>query len=73
MVMLTFPALGLKYPFWRNLFKEIRIVILSLNVLSKVNDAVHFFCLRQEIIILDKFGPKVENCLFKVKLGVESN
>ena len=32
-----------------------------------------FFCFRQDIPFLDKFGPKNQNCLFKLKLGTKTN
>ena len=34
---------------------------------------VHCICLRLEIPLLSKFGPKNENCQFQLKFGTLSN
>ena len=34
---------------------------------------VHFFNFRPEILFLRKFGPKIKNCLFKVKFVTKTN
>ena len=34
---------------------------------AKFNAAAHFFCFKPEAPFLDKFGPKYQNCLFKLK------
>ena len=35
----------------------------------ELNGVVHFFCFRPETPFLGKFGPKNQNCQFKLKFG----
>ena len=61
--------------FGQNLVQKIKIVSLSRNLVpglfeyGELNGAVHFFCFRQETPFLGKFGPKIQNCQFKLKFG----
>ena len=84
-VMFTFSVFDLKYPSLVNLVQKFKIVNLSGNLVpiliriciiyldkleySEFNKEVHFFCFQPEILYLDKFGPKSENCQFKPKFG----
>ena len=34
---------------------------------------VHFVCFRLEILILCKFGPKIQNCFLRLKFGTKTN
>ena len=67
MVMFTFFIYNRKYPFCVNLILKIKIV--SLNWKLVPNGGVHLFCYRKKIPCLGKFGPKNENCWFKMKFG----
>ena len=76
---IIFIVLDQKYPFWANLVKRIKIVNLTWNleprlyfVYAEFNGDNHFFCFRRRIPFLRKFGPKIQNCLFKVKLGIKT-
>ena len=35
---------------------------------AELDGDVHFFCFRLEVSLLGKFSPKIQNCLFKVKV-----
>ena len=60
--MFNFSAFDWNYPFWGNLVQIIKIVRLSV-----FNGMVHLICFRLEIHFLGKFGPKNQNCQFKLK------
>ena len=38
-----------------------------------LNVDVHFFCFRLDIPSLGKFGPKTQNCQFKLEFGTQTN
>ena len=40
---------------------------------AEFSDDVHFSCFGQQILFLDKLGPKNRNCLFKIKVGMKIN
>ena len=40
---------------------------------TEVNGTVNLICFRQEISFLGKFGPKNQNCQFKLKFGTQTN
>ena len=37
------------------------------------NDDVHLFCSWPKISFLSKFGPTIQNCLFRVKFDTKTN
>ena len=40
---------------------------------TKFNDGIHFFYFRIQMHFLGKFGPKNQNCEFKIKLRTQTN
>ena len=40
---------------------------------AEFNGDVEFSCFRLELSLLGKFGPKIQNCLFKVNLDTQTN
>ena len=40
---------------------------------TKLNSDVHFSCFTLEIPLLGKFGPKNQNCQFRLKFGIYNN
>ena len=62
-------------PFWENLVQKVKIASLSWDLVPRLiwieefNGGVHFFCFVLEMLFLSKFGPKNQNCQFKVKFG----
>ena len=40
---------------------------------AEINGGVHSFCYRQETPFLGKFGPKTQNCQFKLTFGTWTN
>ena len=64
MIMLTFSVLDWKYHFWVNLDQKFRIASLSWNFVPAVfwmcwvRSWCWLFCLRMNIPLLGKFGPK---------------
>ena len=64
-----------KYPFWENLVQNIKIVILSWNLIPRliwicrIQWWCSLFYFRPETPFLLKFGPKNQNCQFKMKFG----
>ena len=75
MVMLAFSAFDQKYCFWANLVQKIKIVTLNWNLVLRLISICRIqwwfllFGLRLEIPVLGKFGPKDQNCDFKLELG----
>ena len=61
---MRFFALDRKHPFWANLVQKIKT--------AEFNSDVHFFGFQPEITFLGKFGPKNQNCPFKLKFGTYS-
>ena len=66
-------------PFFQNLFRKIKIVSWSRNLvhklirISRIQWWCSLFCFRPEILFLGKFGPKNQNDQFKVKLDTWTN
>ena len=62
-----------------NLLQTIKTVCLRWNLvptltpLSEFGGNVHLSCFEREILFVGKFCPKIQNCLFKIKLGAEAN
>ena len=56
----TFSVFNRKNPIWT-------------NSVQNINGGVIFFCFRPEKPFLGKFGPKNQNCLFKVNISTFSN
>ena len=80
MGMFTFFFCGRKYPFWENLVQKIKIVSLRLNLISMLIWVCRiqwwcslFFRFWPEVLFLGKFGPKNQNCQFKMKLDTYTN
>ena len=78
MVVFTFSALDWKHLFQANLVQKIKIVSLSWNLFllthsnmqnSMVIFIIFFVCLRPKTPFLSEFGPKNQNCQFKLKFG----
>ena len=77
MVMLTFPFFYPKYPFWAKFVQKNKIFSLSWNLLPRLIRicTIQYWCslcLRLGIPFLGKFGPKGQNCQFKLKFGFKS-
>ena len=62
-----------------NLVQKIEIVSLSWNLVPKliwtrrVQWSRLLFCFRPKTSFLDKFGPTIQNCFFKVKFGSQNS
>ena len=73
-----FSILDQKQIFWANLVQKIKIVNLSRNSVStiiricRIQWWCHFFCFRLETSFLGKFGPKNQNCQFKLKFSIQT-
>ena len=78
MVVFMFSILDQKQTFWANLVQKIKIVNLSRNSVStliricRIQWWCHFFCFRLETSFLGKFGPKNQNCQFKMKFSIQT-
>ena len=48
-------------------------LIVDLFKYAAFYDGVHFLCFQLEISFLGKFGPKSQNCQFKLKIGTRTN
>ena len=75
-VVLTLFIFDQKYPFWVNLIQKIKTVSLSWNLvhrLIRICIIQHFLHFWPEVFFLGKFGLKIQNCLFGVKLGTTIN
>ena len=46
---------------------EFKLVLSLIWIYTKFHGDVHCFCSWPEILVLENFGTKVQNCLFKVK------
>ena len=67
-----------KHIYWVNLVQKFKIVSLSWNLViqlkyAEFNGDFHVFCFWPAILLLDEFGPKIQNCLFKLKFGTQIN
>ena len=75
MTLFTFFVFEWKCPFWANLIQKIKIVTFCWNLvprlirLCKTHWCYSLFCFWVEIPFLGKFGPKHQNCHFKLKFG----
>ena len=71
MLMFTFFVFKQKYPFWANLIAKFKIDCLKWNWVPRLIRilTITWWCLhfRLEIPFLGKFGPKNQNCQFKLK------
>ena len=78
MVVFTFSFLEWKYTFWVNLVQKLKIVNLGWNLtpsLIRIR-SIQYVCFsrfRPETSFLGKFGPKTQNCQFKLKFGTYTN
>ena len=78
-VVFTFSVLDWKHPFWANLLQKIKIVTLSWNVVPRLIQIcrIHWWCSYFPFYLgnsfLGKFGPKNQNCQFKLKFGTSTN
>ena len=81
MVVFTLSVIDRKLPFWANLVQKPKIVSLSWHLVPRLtricnvelNGAVRFLYFRPETPFLDKFGPKTQNCQFKLTFGTWTN
>ena len=80
MVVFTFSVLERKHHFWANLVQKIKIVSLRWKLLPRQIwyadmqiSMVVFFRFRRKILFLGKFRTKIQNCLFKMKFGAQTN
>ena len=79
MVVFTFCVLDWKHPFWANLVQKLNIVSLSWNLVSiliricRIQFCLHCLYFRMETPFLGRFGPKNQNCQFKLKFGTYTN
>ena len=74
MVVFIFTVLDRKHTFLVNLVQKIKIVSLSWNLVPRLIRICRIqwwcsFCFRPETHFLGKFGPKNQNCQFKLKFG----
>ena len=70
-----FPVLDRKYTFWVNLIQKIKIASLNWNLVPRLVRKSwiqlwysFFLFFYQKNLFLSKFGPKGQNCQFKLKL-----
>ena len=76
MVILTFSFFEQKYPFWTNLFQKSKIFSLSWNLVPRLIRirTVQWWC---SLFLFQTgntiFGPKNQNCQFKLKFGTQTN
>ena len=79
MILFTFFVFEWKCPFWANLVQKIKIVTLCWNLVPRLiricrtHWCYSLFCFWVEIPFLGKFGPKSQNCHFKLKIGTYNN
>ena len=77
MVLFTFSVLDQKHPFCANLVQKSKLFKLTFNTKTnsnKQNSMVVFtFSVLDETPFLGKFGPKSQNCQFKLKFGTLTN
>ena len=79
MILFTFFVFEWKYPFWANLVQKVKIISWSWNLVARliricrIQWCCSLFCFWVEIPFLGKFGPKNQNCHFKLKIGTYTN
>ena len=79
MLMLTLFIFDWKYPFCENFVQKLKILSLSWNLtprvirICRIQWCCSLFLFRPAILLLEKFGPKHENCWFKLKFGTQNN
>ena len=79
MVIFPFFCFRQEYPFWANLVQKIKIVSLGWNFVPrliwtcKIQWSGSVFCFDQKYLFWGKFGPKNQNCQFKLKFDTKTN
>ena len=79
MVVFTFSVFDKKYSFWVTLVPKFKIVCLKWNLVPRLVwiCRIHWWCLLSQfstgILFFDKFEPKNQNCLFKLKFGTKTD
>ena len=74
MVVFTFSVFDQKYPFWINFVQKVKLVSLRWNFeYAEFNECDYFFCFWSTLLFLGKFGPKIQNCWFKLKFSGLTN
>ena len=77
--MFIFFVFEWKYLFWANLVQKVKIISWSQNLVARliricrIQWYYSLFCFWVEIPFLGKFGPKSQNCHFKLKIGTYNN
>ena len=77
--MFSFSIINQKHPFWTNLVQKLKIVSFTLSLVPRLIPIWRIqwwysvFLFRLEIPFLGKFGPKTQNCWFKLKFGTYTN
>ena len=69
------------YSFWASLVQKVKVVSLSWNLVLRLinfeyaefNGGVYFLSFRPKIPFFVKFCPKIQNCLYIVTFGTQSN
>ena len=75
----NFSVFDRKCRFWANLVKKIKTVNVNWNLVlrlirvCRIQSGCSLFCVRRETPFLGKFGPKNQNCQFKLKFGTKTN
>ena len=70
----VFSVLNRKYSFWASLVQKTKLSISAeLCRICRICRIKCWCSLFPEIPFLGKFGPKIQNCLFKLKPGTETN
>ena len=79
MMLFSFLVFDWKYPFWANLVQKVKIISWSWNLVARliriciIEWCCSLFGFWVEIPFLGKFGPKNQNCHFKLKFGTNTN
>ena len=76
MVLFFYSVFDWKYPFWANLVEKVKIISWSWNLVVRLIRICRIqWCngFWVEIPYLGKFGPKNQNCHFKLKFGTYTN
>ena len=76
MVVFTFSVLDQKYLFRGKLVQKIKLLKFLAEIwyqgqvdCVEFDGDVHFSCFFLEVLFLDEFSPKNQNCLLKLKFG----
>ena len=72
MMLFTFSIFNQKYPFCANMVEKLKVSSLSWSLIPRLIrlSSAHIFRFWPEITFLSIFGPKYQNCLFKMKLDI---